>query len=122
MPSNIKISGNSLDRRAVVHGGVTDFDDDPANSANPSEISVAEINAALAIGNVAISTQSAEGEEGDITVASPLSYTNAAARTLTLNAADDIFLNAGITPGAGAGALSLSFLASSGAFNPNNSS
>ena len=67
MSSNIKISGSSLDRRAVVHGGVTDFDDDlstqtlrrspPPRSTPCWPAERRDLDA------------SAEGEEGDITFA-----------------------------------------------------
>ena len=130
MSSNIKIISVTADRRILTAGGVTGFDDDPTDAggaSNPSLIAVAEIDAALHGSNgangtsVVVSTQSGEGEEGDITfdASSPLTYTNTVARSLTLNAARDVILNADILPGIAAGPLDLRFSASFGTFNPN---
>src|SRR3954471_25026545 len=131
MSSNIRIINGVVttpDRRSSTAGGLTTFDDDPADSggaSNPSVIMPAEIDAALHGTNggngtrVTISTQSAEGEAGDITLSSPLTYSNTVARTLTLNAADNILLNADIGPSLLAGALNLAFNAASSAFNAN---
>ena len=128
MSSNIKIISVTADRRILTAGGVTGFDDDPADTggaSNPSLIDVAEIDAALhgsngANGtNVVVSTQSGEGEEGDITFSSLLTYTNTVARSLTLNAARDVIVDADILPGIAAGPLDLRFSTSFGTFNPN---
>src|SRR5262245_41951122 len=122
MASNIKISTNSADRRLNSGFGDEIFSDDPANTggaANPSEVSVADINGVLASTNVYVGTYStAENETGDITVDTPLIYTNTAGRRITLAARNDILINSDIKPAAGAVDSSLSLLANTFTFEP----
>ena len=57
---------------------------------------------------------SAEPETGDITLATALTYTNSVARTLTLQAAHNVILNADILPSISGGSLNLSFSGQTG--------
>ncbi len=64
-------------------------------SGTGSTINTTTLQNALNTANVTVSTGTGGGENGDITVASPLSWSGAS--TLTLNAAGGIVLNAGIS-------------------------
>jgi filamentous hemagglutinin family protein len=74
-------------------------------NGNDSVINATTLLAALSAANVTVSTGSSGTQPGDITVASPLSWT--ANTMLTLNAARDIRVNAAITHGGASGGLSL---------------
>src|SRR3546814_1614172 len=74
---------------------ISDWSSDVCSSARPP--------GAIALANVTVSTGSAGGQAGDITLSAPLGWTSSA--TLTLEAAGDIALNGAI--GAAAGGLTL---------------
>ena len=75
-------------------------------SSNNSFVDVATLNAALNGGNtVTITTSGAGSENGDITVMSPISWTGT--HVLTLNADNDIIINAPITANGSAVLLNL---------------
>jgi hypothetical protein len=71
--------------------------------ADDSTIDVAIITAALNLGtSVTVDTGSTGSQAGDITVATAINKTAGGAASLTLNAANDILLNASVTSSAGA--------------------
>ncbi|WP_234187077.1 YDG domain-containing protein [Shinella sp. NM-101] len=71
-------------------------------TGNDSVIDAATLLTALSGANVVVSTGSSGSQAGNITVAAPLSWS--AGTTLTLNAANSIYVNAPITFGGAAGA------------------
>lgn len=71
-------------------------------TGNDSVINVATLQTALAGANVTVSTGSGGSQAGNITVAAPIAWSDGTA--LTLNAANTITVDAGITFGGAAGA------------------
>lgn len=98
-PTNITIStgGNT----AVLTG------EEFAGSGASAVLNVTTLQNQLANSNVTVSTASAGGSAGDITVANSVTYSGAAARTLTLRANRDITLNTNVAITATTGPLSV---------------
>ncbi|MET0263043.1 MAG: filamentous hemagglutinin N-terminal domain-containing protein, partial [Rariglobus sp.] len=67
-----------------------------ASTLSGAQLGVDLITAALAGGNVYITTGTGGSEAGNITLSTALTYTGGMGRTLTLNAHNDIILNAAI--------------------------
>jgi hypothetical protein len=65
--------------------------------ADNSEVSVSDLLNNLSIDNVVITTGSGDAQSGNITVISPIDYSGVGARTLDLQAANDIVVNSAIT-------------------------
>ena len=106
------LSFNGIVNMSAINGTKGTLLLDPLNAtiaANPGSeiITVSSIEAALANGDVIVTTAGTTGSEpGDITVASSLSWANAS--TLTLNSYRDITINDGVTiANTGAGDLVL---------------
>jgi filamentous hemagglutinin family protein len=103
------VAGNAgewlLDPRNVIITNVTNGGSFTGGVFTPTSddatINVADILGALAGGmNVTITTGNTGNQDGDITVAAAINPANVAGNlTLTLDAADDIFINADITNG-----------------------
>ncbi len=72
-------------------------------SGTPSIIDVTDLVANLKLGNVTVVTTGVGGEDGDITVSNTIDLDGTAGNTLTLNADNDIFINADIKDSNGAG-------------------
>lgn len=98
-PTNITIStgGNT----AVLTG------EEFAGSGASAVLNVTTLQNQLANSNVTVSTASAGGSAGNITVANSVTYAGGAARTLTLRADRDITLNANVAITATGGPLSV---------------
>ncbi len=91
-PENVTISNAADTNNAFFSGG-------NPNTYNPtqsnSNINVTTLAGNLGSANVNVTTGTTGTDAGDITVASPLTWSSS--NTLTLNAANNIFINAGIT-------------------------
>lgn len=98
-PTNITIStgGNT----AVLAG------EEFTGSGASAVLNVTTLQNQLANSNVTVSTASAGGSVGDITVANSVTYSGAAARTLTLRADRDITLNSNVAITATTGPLNV---------------
>jgi filamentous hemagglutinin family protein len=98
-------------RNVTISGGTTTTDGGFIPNADDSVINAATLQTALGSANVAVTTGSNGLQNGNITVAAPLTW--GAATTLTLTAAGGIAINAPISI-TGAGGLALTATAQSG--------
>ncbi|MGJ4888358.1 autotransporter-associated beta strand repeat-containing protein [Bradyrhizobium sp. HKCCYLRH3099] len=83
-----------------------------AATASGANINTSTLQTALATANVTVSTGAGGSEAGNITVSNPLSWS--ANTTLTLNAANGIMLNAGVTASGASSGLTLTANGTSG--------
>ena len=90
-PYDITIEAVSTQNPASITSG--NF----TSNGDPSILSVSDLETALSTTNVVVQTGSGGSGQGDITVAAPVTWTTAT--TLTLNAINNVNVNAGITGG-----------------------
>ncbi|MEM6252089.1 MAG: CHAT domain-containing protein [Cyanobacteria bacterium P01_D01_bin.156] len=90
----------------IRENGVSNENFTPSNpftaTGSPAVLDVSILREALGFGSVVVSTGDSGGENGDISLLDPLTYTTAPGTTLELSAAGDIAINASITPATGA--------------------
>jgi len=88
-PENVTISSGSTAHNSADGGSPTDT---YAPSGDDSVINAGELETALATSDVVVTTSGGGSQDGDITIASALTWSSA--HTLTLNANKDIDINA----------------------------
>lgn len=98
-PTDITI--NTLSNQAVLSG------EEFTGSGATARLNVTTLQNQLANSNVTVSTASAGGSAGNITVANSVAYSGASARTLTLRADRDITLSGNVAITASSGPLNV---------------
>ena len=93
-PTDITIQATGPTTVELNTAGDPDVFQDTTAPTNSCVLTTADLVAALVNSNVEVTTTSAAGGNGDITVADDIAYTTATARTLTLTAERDIVFNA----------------------------